>query len=351
MKAIRVGVTGLNAVDSPGPGVPILRCLAESSIPTECIGLVYDVLEPGNFMKDLVDKVYLIPYPSSGSASLLERLRFIHSQFNLDVIIPALDSELENFIRISPELKKMGISLCLPTLDQLHLRDKTKLKSTLDDSDVLIPETYMVQDASTIAQIAEKIGYPFFVKGLFYEAFLAKNLEEATGYFYYLAGKWGIPIILQQSILGEEVNCAAFARNGEMISHVVMKKMFVTDKGKAWAGVTINNPEVSKISKNILAKLGWNSGCELEFLVKNKSGKIFLLEINPRFPAWVYLTAACGVNLPEALLKTAIGMDLAPINKYDIGKVFVRHSWDEIIPLEQIASLSVHAELNHKDKK
>jgi len=134
-----------------------------------------------------------------------------------------------------------------------------------------------------------------------------------------------------------------------MISHVVMKKMYVTDKGKAWAGVTITNPEVSKMSEKILSKIGWNGGCELEYITENKTGKIYLLEINPRFPAWVYLTTAAGLNLPEMLLRASLGEETPVNNSYKSGIVFVRHSWDEIVPMSYIESLTTKAELNHKD--
>lgn len=346
---LRVAVTGLNAVDSPGPGVPILRSLKESSLKPSLLGLAYDVLEPGNFMDGLIDSSYIIPYPNASKDLLLERIVYIHEKKKIDVIIPALDSELDNFIGISEELNKKGIKLFLPDKQGLKMRDKTMLKETLNESDVLLPETYIIQDSTAIAQIAEKIGFPMYVKGIFYEAYFARTLQEAIGYFYYLAGKWGIPIILQQSISGEEINTCAFSRNGKIISHVVMKKMYVTDKGKAWAGVTIKNPDVSKMSEKILQKIGWNGGCELEYIMENKTGKIYLLEINPRFPAWVYLTTAAGLNLPDMLLRASLGEDTPVTHSYNSGIVFVRHSWDEIVPMKYIESLTTKAELNHKE--
>ncbi|MCB1144065.1 MAG: ATP-grasp domain-containing protein [Leptospiraceae bacterium] len=349
MKKLKVGVTGINAVDSPGPGVPILRSLRKSGRDVSLIGMSYDVLEPGNFMDSLVDSSYIIPYPNSGTSLLLERIQYIHSIVGLDVIIPALDSELTNYITIEPELKKMGIKTCLPDKKQLALRDKSALNDTFEKSNVLLPKTYTIQDSSAIAQVAEDIGFPLFVKGIYYEAYLARTLQEAIGYFYYLAGKWGIPIILQQFIPGEELNAAIFASEGKLISHVVMKKMFVTDKGKAWAGVTINNKEVSESAVKIMDQLKWNSGCELEFIVENQTGKVYLLEMNPRLPAWVYLATEAGLNLPDLIVKAALGEELSVNNQYDVGKIFVRHSWDEIVPMSSIEALSTKAEIKYRD--
>ena len=81
---IRVAVTGLNAVDSPGPGVPILRSLKESPLKPSLIGLAYDVLEPGNFMGDIIESSYIIPYPNASRDLLLERILYIHEKKKID---------------------------------------------------------------------------------------------------------------------------------------------------------------------------------------------------------------------------------------------------------------------------
>lgn len=350
MSKIVVAVSGMNAVDSPGPGVPVIRSLKESTLNLELIGFAYGTLEPGNFMLDLVENSFLLPYPSSGHEVLLERIQYIHSLKKLNVIIPTLDSELDNYISIIPELNKMGIQIFLPGRKELHTRDKTYLKESLANTDVLLPETFTVQDVGGIRHVTDELGFPLFVKGVFYEAYLARNYEEAVGYFYAMAGKWGIPVIFQKYISGEECNVCALAKDGEMIGAVVMKKLFLTDKGKAWAGVTIKNEKVEQISKKILKFINWNSGCELEYIIENKTGKMYLLEINPRFPAWVYLATASGQNLPEALLKLSLGESVTPFESYEVGKVFVRHSWDEIIPMKYIESLTVKGQLKDIEK-
>lgn len=342
-----IAVTGLNAVDNPGPGVPVLRSLKESQEDYQLIGFSYDVLEPGNFMDSLIDGSFIVPYPNSGPDILYQRIKYIHSHHTIDLIIPTLDSELENYIEIKEELNKLGIQLFLPQKEQLKMRDKTFLQDSLAGSEVLLPKTKVVQDAGGIRQATESLGFPVFVKGVFYEAYLARTPEEAIGYFYYLSAKWGIPVILQQVIYGEECNVAALANEGEMVSAVVMKKMFLTDKGKAWAGVTIQNQSILELSQKILRHIQWNSGCELEFVIEERSNQVFLLEINPRFPAWIYLATAAGQNMPDMLIDLVYDRKFNLDNQYEVGKVFVRHSWDDIVAMKNIESLSVRGELIH----
>ncbi len=114
-KKITIGVTGLNAVDSPGPGIAVIRGIREcEDFEVRIIGLSYESLEPGIYMEGMCDKTYQIPYPTAGSEALLSRLEYINEQEKLDVIIPNFDAELHNFIKIAEKLKKIGIHTFLP---------------------------------------------------------------------------------------------------------------------------------------------------------------------------------------------------------------------------------------------
>ena len=55
-----VAVSGINAVDNPGPGTGVARCLKECDLDVRLIGLAYDTLEPGIYMDWLFDKSYIL---------------------------------------------------------------------------------------------------------------------------------------------------------------------------------------------------------------------------------------------------------------------------------------------------
>ena len=86
---LTIAVTGLNNTDNPGPGIPFIRGLKEaSSFDARIIGLAYENLEPGIYMKDIVDVTYQVPYPSAGTNPMFQRIEQIHAIENIDVIIP-----------------------------------------------------------------------------------------------------------------------------------------------------------------------------------------------------------------------------------------------------------------------
>src|SRR5512133_1977835 len=101
-----IGVSALNAIDSPRPGIAVIRAIREwEDFDVRIIGLSYEALEPGIYMHELVDKTYQLPYPSAGTEVLFERIKQINDIENIDVLIPNFDAELYNFIRIDNKLK------------------------------------------------------------------------------------------------------------------------------------------------------------------------------------------------------------------------------------------------------
>lgn len=343
---MNIAVTGLNATDNPGPGIPVIRSLKDQKkFSGKITGLIYDSLEPGIYMDDLVDNYYLIPYPSSGLDNLLERISYIHKKEKLDLIIPTLDSELYGFVKLQPKLEALGIRTFLPTLEQLNIRGKDKLFDFCKTNNINVPKNILIQSQSDLEKIEKQFKFPVVVKGIFYEAYIAQSFEEVLPYFNKLKSKWGYPIIIQEYIKGDEYNVVALGDgNGGTTGAVAMRKLYITDKGKGWAGITIKEKTLIDMAHQIIEKTKWCSGLELEFMKSKETGEFYLLEINPRLPAWVYLAPQAGQNLPAALVKLAYGKKVKPFTTYEIGKIFVRCSWDLITDIKKFETIATLGE-------
>jgi len=343
---VTVAVTGLNNIDSPGPGIPVIRGIKESKdLNVRIIGLAYEHLEPGIYMRDLVDKTYMIPYPTEGKDALFSRLLEIHNKEKLDVIIPNFDAELFSFIKLEKKLKEVGISTYLPTLKQFDERNKSNLSAYGNKYGVNVPRGTEVFSIADLDNTLKSMNYPVMIKGKYYDAYPAYSLEQAVNYFTKTSAKWGFPVIVQEFIKGTEVNVIALGDGkGNLIAAVPMRKQYITDKGKAWGGITIDDKTMLDLAKKIISQTKWKGGMELE-LIRTADNKLYLLEINPRIPAWVYLAVGAGQNIPEALLKLTLGMEVKPFKSYDVGKMFVRYSYDMIVDLELFSRLTTSGEL------
>lgn len=344
---LTIGVTGLNNTDNPGPGIPVIRALRDSDeFDLKIIGLAYESLEPGIYMKDLVDKTYQIPYPSNGETVFLERLAYINKKENLNVIIPNFDAELHTFMKSKEHLEEIGIKTFLPTFKQFEERDKTNLPEFGDKYKIKVPFSKAISNYNDISSLKNQFDFPVLVKGKFYDAYIAYNKEQVFNHFNKISAKWGVPVIIQEFIRGTEVNVVALGDGeGNTIAAVPMRKQYITDKGKAWGGIAIDDKELLKLTTKLIEETKWRGGMELE-MIKNAKGEYYLIEINPRIPAWVYLAVAAGQNIPEALVKLALGKKVQPYKSYEIGKMFIRYSYDMIGDISQFEQLSMSGELN-----
>lgn len=345
---MKIAVTGLNATDNPAPGVHVIRSIKDAKdFNGSIIGLVYDSLDPGIYMKDLVVRSYMIPYPSGGLEPLLERIEQIHQKEELDLIIPTLDSELYGYVKLQPKLNKMGIKSFLPTLEQLNIRAKDNLFKFCEDNQIKVPKNFIVTSLHDLYSLSSKLKFPVVVKGIFYDAYIVNNFEEALHSFNKLTAKWGYPIIIQEYIKGDEFNVVGLGDGtGRTVGAVPMRKLYITDKGKGWAGITIDDKVIIELSQKIIEKTKWKSGLELEYIKSAETGEYFLLEINPRFPAWVYLAPSAGQNLPYALVRLAFGETVETLSSFKVGTIFVRSSWDLITDIKTFEQIAAHGEIS-----
>lgn len=345
-RKITVALTGLNNTDNPGPGVPVIRGIRESkAFDARIVGLAYENLEPAIYMHNVVDKTYQVPYPSDGTNVLVNRILEIHEKDPIDVLIPNFDAELYAFMRAGKTLEKAGIRTFLPTLEQFEERHKANLPDFGKKYDVKVPFSKPITRQEEIDRLKEDFDYPLMVKGKFYDAYLAYNEEQVRMHYNKITAKWGLPVIIQEFIKGTEVNVVALGDGrGNTVGAVPMRKQYITDKGKAWAGITLDDKKLLALTDRIISGMNWRGGMELE-IVKSHDNQLYVIEINPRIPAWVYLAVGAGQNLPEALVKLALGMEVKPYTEYETGKMFIRYSHDLITDVREFEKLSTLGEL------
>jgi carbamoyl-phosphate synthase large subunit len=346
-KKYTIAVTGLNAIDSPGPGIPLIRALRDAeTFNVRIIGLSYETLEPGIYMHDLVDKTYQVPYPTAGIDVLYDRIEYINSIENIDFLFPNFDAELFNYIKIQEKFEKeLKIKMVLPTIEQFEARHKVNLFDYGKTHGIKVPFSRMIFTPQEIFPIAEEFTLPLVVKGKFYDAKIAYTSDQAVQHFHKIAAQWGLPVLIQEYLRGSEVNvCGAGDGKGNLIGAVPMRKLYITDKGKAWSGVTIEDEKLIEITQKLVAKTKWKGPFELEFM-KTSEDDYYLIEINPRFPAWCYLPVGAGQNQVESLVNMAMGNEYKIFDTYEVGKMFIRYSYDLIVEMKEFEKISTIGEL------
>jgi carbamoyl-phosphate synthase large subunit len=344
---LTVAVTGLHRGDNPQPGAAVIRSLRRLNPDIRIVGLSYDPLESALYSHDIdrVDSIYLLPFPMKGPEMLLERMLYIHEKEQLQILIPCLDSELSNFMTIYPELKRQGVAAMLPTRSAFDKRAKENLAEFCKRHSFAGPRTFAANDVSKLAQYAEEIGYPVYVKGKYYEAWLVHTTVDLVEKYDSIARIWGLPVLVQEALVGEEFDVLGLADGGgEIVGHCAIRKLLRTRTGKGFGGVVVNDPEVTRMAKQIIKALRWSGPFEIEFL-KSPGQPHLLFEINPRFPAWVDFPSQIGCNLPVRLLEMLLGTkNPTKLLDCDAGQMFIRHSIDLVGDIAELAKLSSDGE-------
>ncbi|MCK4762406.1 MAG: ATP-grasp domain-containing protein [Candidatus Aminicenantes bacterium] len=339
-----VGISGINAVDNPGPGVGLARALRDDrQLNVKIVGLAYDAMEPGIYLDWLIDKSFILPYPSSGKDAFIQRLAYIKQSYGLDFIFPSLDSELPLYAGYCGEIEKLGIRLFVPEPEQLRLRDKERLPETAKKIGIDSPGTKVVRSYLELPGAIKQTGLPVMVKGAMCSAFKAHTGKEAADFFSKIVSQWGYPVILQEVVKGDEMNVVGVGDGqGGLIGQVGIKKMWITSLGKIWTGVTVKNRPMLRAAETFVREYRWKGPFELECIVDGDT--VYLIEINPRFPAWSYFAAGVGVNLPANTVRRAFGLPYAGNNDYEAGKLYIRYTYETITGLDAFQDITIKGE-------
>jgi len=343
-----VAVTGLEGRDNPFPGAAVARALrAARGDSIELIGFAYEPTLTACFRGDLFDRVYVTPLPGDPAAVLLRRLFEIHAADPIDVLLPALDSELPLYAGHRAELAARGIRMLVPSASAVKRRYKQRLPAWAARHGIACPRTEVVTDPATFWKQPEWT-FPCWLKGSLADAVRVTTQEEAEAAYWRIAAKWGYPVLAQQPVIGEEFDTCAVARpGGECAALITIQKTVLSSAGKAIAARVVDDPAARAAALRILSALEWEGPLELELMRESSSGRFHLIEINARFPAWVGATPDLGLNLPDLALRLALGEPLGKLREARVGASFFRTSHTTLTGVGALSDLLADGLLRH----
>lgn len=336
-----IGISGINATDNPGPGVPVAKCLRAAGRTEKLIGIGYEPHDPGHYLRQYLDDSALMTFPGQGWEAYRTRLYSLRDRFGLGAIIPCLDAELPLFIRFQDELAREGLRTFLPTEAQFKLRNKEHLAALAPKIGARHPRTHVVHSIAELDAAWRVCAKPAFIKGPYYKAYRVHTWEDAAYHLGELVNEWGWPILLQEAVTGEELNVVGVGDgHGGHFGLVAIKKLTTTHLGKIWSGVTIVHDALMRVCEAFIRTTGWRGPFELECIANGDD--IVLIEINPRFPAWVGFSAGVGVNLPERLVRHLHGESVARDSDYAAGRLFMRYTDEVVTDLSHFQKILCH---------
>jgi diaminopimelate decarboxylase len=259
-----------------------------------------------------VDETFLVPQWSQ-----------IDDAFHADTIRSLLDDGNLWFAAMDMEIhwlsENLGThsNLLAPDEKAIELTAKPSVKA-FDGLGFEVPEfiSASLPDAE-IHAFLRKHAWQCWLKSPFHDAKRISNWSVFERTREYLSKNWCTSrLFLQRNVTGHEETIAFGAYKGKLISAAHLEKKQLTPEGKTWAGkVTPVKPALLEQIAEVVRRINWSGGGELEY-VRDSDGQRWMIECNPRFPAWIYGAALAGMNLPAQLLS---------------------HVWNLPVPLESVS--------------
>ncbi len=162
-----------------------------------------------------------------------------------------------------------------------------------------------------------------WLKGPYYEAVKTRTWAEFQEKRHQLSKAWATNnLFLQAHVSGYEESISFSAYNGELLDCIRMRKRDLTELSKTWAGdVSEVEGEMLESLREMVRRINWTGGAELE-MVRDADDHLWLLEVNPRYPAWIHGATITGRNIPAALVEGATGAKAA--ETVALGEEFTR---------------------------
>jgi predicted ATP-grasp superfamily ATP-dependent carboligase len=173
-----------------------------------------------------------------------------------------------------------------------------------------------------------ELGFPFVVKPTdrtddrwkhFEHLGKARRVADADelGRVWPTLVAYGRPVLLQQLIPGPESCIESYhvfvTPEGNVAAEFTGRKVRTTpaEYGATTACTITDARDVVAVGRDVIGRIGLRGVAKLDFK-RGPDGRLYLLEVNPRFNLWHYPGAVAGVNLPALVRDYLEGRPLPP---------------------------------------
>lgn len=281
--------------------------------------------------------LYLVPaeqrilLPRGDAPEFADTTLALCRELAIDVLVPTVDTELLPLARRSAEFAEHGIRLLSPSQATLETTlDKWRLIELCRDL-VRVPATVLWTGAESEADLAAAgITWPLIAK--------PRRGSGSTGVYVLQSHEEleRLPAdgsqLLQELLPGEEFSIDVLVRADGRVVAAVPRTRDRIDSGVAIAGRTVHDESLIASAAAVVEAIGLVGIGNVQFR-RATDGTPGLLEVNPRVPGTLTLTAAAGVDMCSLALADLVG-EPVPDTVDWIEVAVVRHLADIVVPID-----------------
>jgi D-aspartate ligase len=144
--------------------------------------------------------------------------------------------------------------------------------------------------------------------------------------------EYGRPVLLQHLVPGPETRIESYHcyvdDRGEPAAEFTGRKIRTrpVEFGRSTALTITDADDVRRLGRDVVARLGLQGVAKVDFK-RDGDGRLWLLEVNPRYTLWMHPAAKAGVNIPAAVWADLTGRPRPPLGPVRVGVAWCS-SWD-----------------------
>ncbi len=231
----------------------------------------------------------------------------------------------------------------VPVTPESLLRQGSKLQFLQDSRDAGIgtPRFEVCRDAEELRAAIEKVGLPVYIKasrglsgsGVFFTA----SFAELEGHIS--AMSFQEPVVAQQEIVGDTVSVSVLYEHGRPVCWFLykMRNMWPNRFASASSVEFFSHPDAPEIVRQVGELTQFHGLAGIDLMLEECTGKLLLLEFNPRPTPAYYLGWHVGVDFSRALRDCGSGApQQTPNDRHDVVPMFPQslyHAWSTADPV------------------
>lgn len=244
---------------------------------------------------------------------LMEHLQSVVEQKSIHILLPFVDPAVEVLSRFKSSYKHRGV--LVPVSD---------VQVALTFFDKILAQQWFIQHGFPVPQ--DNGTYPVIAKprkGSAAKGLVILNDDQHRSLFFQ---KYPLEDYLLQPYLdADEYTVDAYVSIHEhKILGMVPRQRIEVFNGEVIKSITVRDEEILSYSQRILSEASFEGPITLQFLRERNSGKLYVMEINPRFGGGVINSIEAGFDIPLLLLQEYLHLPVAPINSWKENLVMIR---------------------------
>jgi len=276
--------------------------------------------------------LYLVPQeqrlivPRGDDPDFAETVIELCRRLEITVLVPTVDSELLPLAAVRQRLAGEGTTLlAAPDSTLAVCLDKAELAAVCSDS-CDVPSTTVLGGGTAVP-------LPSIVKPRTGSGSRGIRLVQDEGDLA------GLPRdesqLVQEYLPGEELSVDVFVRADGTVVAAVPRRRDRVDSGVAVAGRTVHDQPCIEQAVAVSRAIGLRGVANVQ-LRRREDGTPALLEVNPRLPGSLVLSAAAGANLAALALAEALGESVPAFIPFR-EVAMVRYLADVVVEVEEYA--------------